>query len=181
MNVITITEMMKKHYDDIIKAMKRVYEDSLHVPHCVYCVDMNIEDGTIVVHVFPDNNSWMEGYYRVWTCDHRNFDLFDCDSRSQKQIYKEDIEPLLDSKEKRKVDMFITKYQANNPDDDDLYWTYSEAMDFVEEEFPDVWNTFRENTIKDIIDCAEPDYFTGILDERIRDNEQYDEMWGDEE
>lgn len=181
MNVTTITEMMKEHYDEIIEAMKRVYEDSLHVPHCVYCVDMNTEDGTIVVHIFPDNNSWMEGYYRVWTCDNRNFDLFDCDSRSQKQIYKEDIEPLLDSKEKRKVDMFITKYQANNSDDDDLYWTYSETMDFVEEEFPDVWNTFKENTIKDIIDCAEPDYFTDILDERIRDNEQYDEMWGDEE
>ena len=28
---------------------------------------------------------------------------------------------------------------------------------------------------------TEIEYFTDILDERIRDNKQYDEIWGDEE
>ena len=181
MNVTTITEMMKEHYDEIIKAMKRVYEDSFHVPHCVYCVDMDTEDGTIVVHIFPDNNSWMEGYYRVWTCDNRNWDVFTWDDRSYKWIYKESIEPLLDEKEKRKVEMFITKYQANNPDEDDEYWTYAEVIDYVEDEFPDRWEQFRNDVIQNEMDNTEEDYFTDILDERIRDNEYYDEMWGDEE
>lgn len=179
MNVMTITEMMKEHYDEIIKAMKRVYEDSLHVPHCVYCVDMNTEDGTIVIHIFPDNNSWMEGYYRVWTCDHRNWDVFTWDDRSYKCIYKESIEPLLNEEEKRKVDLFITKYQANNPDDE--YWMYGEVIDYVEKEFPDCWEQFENDVIQNEMDNTKDDYFTDILDERIRDNQYYEEMWGDEE
>ena len=178
---MTITEMMKEHYDEIIKAMKHVYEDSFHVPHCVYCVDMDIEDGIIVIHVFPDDNSWMEGYYRVWTCDNRNWDIFSGDDRSYKWIYKESIEPLLNEEEKRKVDLFITKYQANNPDEDDEYWMYSEVIDYIENEFPDRWEEFENDVIQNELDCTEEDYFTDILDERIRDNEQYEEMWGDEE
>ena len=127
---MTITEMMEEKYDEIVEAMKRVYEESLHVPHCVYCVDMDTEDGTIVTHIFPDNNSWMTGYYRVWTCDHRNWDMFTLDNRPWKLIYEESIEPLLDEEEKRKIEMFITKYQANNPDEDDEYWTYVEVIDY---------------------------------------------------
>lgn len=172
-----VTEMMKEHYNEIIEAMKRVFEDSLHVPHCVYCVDMDTEDGTIVIHVFPDNNSWMEGYYRVWTCDNRNWDMFTWDNREWEQIYKESVESLLNEEEKRKVNMFITEYQANNPDEDDLYWTYSEAIDYVENEFPDRWEEFRNNVIRNEVDNTSEDCFTDILDERIRDNEQYDEMW----
>ena len=173
---MTITEMMKEHYDEIIKAMKRIYEDSLHIPHCIYCIDMDEEDGTIVTHVFSDNNSWMEGYYRVWTCDNRNFNIFDGDSRSPKQIYKNDVEPLLTEERRKKImDSFVTE-----PDSDD-YWIYNEALDIVEDEYPDVWHTFREHAIQDIIDCTEPTYFMDILDERIRDNEQYEEMWSDEE
>lgn len=178
---MTITEMMKEHYDEIIKAMKRVYEDSLHIPHCVYCVDMDEEDGTIVTHIFSDDNSWIEGYYRVWTCNNENWDIFLYDRRPWEQIYKESVEPLLNKKEKRKVDLFIAKYQANNPDDEDLYWTYCEAIDYVEDNYPERWNEFRNKAIKNIIDCTEEEYFTDILDERIRDNEQYEEMWSDEE
>lgn len=178
---MTITEMIKEHYDEIIKAMKHVYEDSLHVPHCVYCVDMDTEDGTIIVHVFPDDNSWIQGYYRVWTRDNRNWDIFVGDDRSPKEIYQESIEPLLDEEEKRKVKIFFTKYKANNPDEDDKYWMYSEVIDYIENEFPDRWEEFENNAIQNELDCTEEDYFTDILDERIRDNEQYEEMWGDEE
>ena len=107
--------------------------------------------------------------------------MFTWDDREWEQIYKESVEPLLDAEEKRKVNTFITKYQANNPDDDDLYWTYSEAIDYVENEFPDHWEEFRNNVIQNEVDNTSEDYFTDILDERIRDNEQYEEMWGDEE
>lgn len=178
---MTITEMMKKHYDEIIKAMKRGYEDSLHVPHCVYCVDMDTEDGTIVVHVFPDDNSWMEGYYRVWTCDNRNWDIFVGDNRTPKEIYQESIEPLLNKEEKRKANIFITKNQANNLNERELYWLYSEIIDYVKNKFPERWKEFENNAIQNILDNTEEYYFTDILDWRIQDNEQYEEMWGDEE
>ena len=38
---MTITETLYEKYDEIIKAMKQAYEDSLHQPWCIYCVDMN--------------------------------------------------------------------------------------------------------------------------------------------
>ena len=170
---MTITEMMKEHYDEIIEAMNHAYEESLHAPYYIYCVDMDKETGQIVTHVFSDNNSWIEGYYRVWTCDNRTFDLFDCDSRSPEQIYKEDIEPLLNAEEKKKINEFIMNYQG------DSYWLYFDVMKYIEDEFPYVWNNFKDNAVQDIIDCTENDYLSDILDERIRDNEQYEEMWSE--
>lgn len=54
-------------------------------------------------------------------------------------------------------------------------------IDYIENEFPDCWEEFENDVIQSELDCTEEDYFTDILDERIRDNEQYEEMWGDEE
>lgn len=179
---MAITEMMKEKYYEIIEAMKRAYEDSLRQPWCLYRVDMNKEDGTIVVHPFSDNNSWIQGYYTIWTCDNEYFDLFAAwEGRTWKKVYEEEFIPFFSEEEKRKVDMFIIEYQANNPDNDDWFWTYSAVMDFVEKEFPEHWTRYRDKIIQEAIDNTEEDYFTDILDERIRDNEYYDEMWGDEE
>ena len=58
---------------------------------------------------------------------------------------------------------------------------YSEVIDYIENEFPDRWEEFENDVIQSELDCTEEDYFTDILDERIRDNEQYEKMWEDEE
>ena len=174
---MTITEMLNEKYDEIIKAMKQAYEDSLHQPWCIYCVDMDKEDGTIVVHVFSDRNSWIQGYYTIWTCDNEYFDLIAaCEGRTWKKVYEEEILPFLNDKEKRKVDMFITEYQSENPDDDDEFWTYAEVMDFVENKLPAHWSRYRDKLIQEAIDNTEEDYFTDILDNRIAENEYEDKM-----
>lgn len=179
---MTITEMLKEKYDEIIKAMKQAYEDSLHQPWCIYCVDMDKEDGTIVVHVLSDRNSWIKGYYTIWTCDNEYFDLFAaCEDRTWKKVYEEEILPFLNNKEKRKVDMFITEYQSENPDDDDEFWTYAEVMDFVENKLPEHWSQYRDKLIQEVVNSTEEDYFTDILDNRIAENEYEDKMWSDEE
>lgn len=179
---MTITEMLKEKYDEIIKAMKRAYENSLHQPWCIYCVDIDKEDGTIVVHVFSDRNSWIQGYYTIWTCDNEYFDLFAaCEYRTWKKVYEEEILPFLNEEEKRKVDMFIAEYQAENLYENDDFWTYAEVMDFVENKLPEHWSRYRNKLIQEVIDNTDEDYFTDILDERIAENEYEDKMWSDEE
>lgn len=174
---MTITEMLKEKYDEIIEAMKQAYEDSLHQPWCIYCVDMDKEDGTIVVHVFSDRNSWIKGYYTVWTCDNEYFDLFAaCESRTWKKVYEEEILPFLNEKEKRKIDMFITEYRSENPDDDDEFWVYAEAMDYIENKFPEHWSRYRNKLIQEVVNNTEEDYFTDILHNRIAENEYEDKM-----
>lgn len=175
-----VSKMMEKNYDAIIKTMKQAYEDSLHQPWCIYCVDIDKEDGTIVVHVFSDRNSWIQGYYTIWTCDNEYFDLFAaCEGRTWKKVYEEEILPFLNDKEKRKVDMFITEYQTNNPDDE--FWTYAEVMNFVENKLTEHWSRYRDKLIQEVIDNTEDDYFTDILDNRIAENEYEDKIWSDEE
>lgn len=179
---MTITETLYKKYDEIIKAMKQAYEDSLHQPWCIYCVDMNKEDDTIVVHAFSDRNSWIQGYYTIWTCDNEYFDLFAaCEGRTWKKVYEEEILPFLNEEEKKKVDMFIAEYQAENLYENDDFWTYAEVMDFVENKLPEHWSRYRDKLIQEVIDNTEDDYFTDILDERIAENEYEDKMWSDEE
>lgn len=179
---MTITKTLYEKYDEIIKAMKQAYEDSLHQPWCIYCVDINKEDDTIVVHVFSDRNSWIQGYYTIWTCDNEYFNLFAaCEGRTWKKVYEEEILPFLNEEEKRKVDMFITEYQSENPDECDDLWTYAEVMDFVENKLPEHWSRYRDKLIQEVIDNTEDDYFTNILDERIAENEYADKMWSDEE
>ena len=177
---MTITEMLKEKYDEIIKAMKQAYEDSLYQPWRIYCVDMDKEDGTIVEYVFVDRNSWIEGYHTVWICDNEYFDLFAaCEGRTWKKVYEEEILPFLNEEEKRKVDMFITEYQANNPDDE--FWTYAEVMDFVEKKLPEHWLRYRNKLVQEVIDNTEDGYFTDILDNHIAEAEYEDKMWSDEE
>lgn len=174
---MTITETLYEKYDEIIKAMKQAYEDSLHQPWCIYCVDMNKEDDTIVVHVFSDRNSWIQGYYTIWTCDNEYFDLFAaCEYRTWKRVYEEEILPFLNEEEKRKVDMFITEYQSENLYENDDFWTYAEVMDFVENKLPEHWSRYRDKLIQEVIDNTDEDYFTDILDERIAENEYEDKM-----
>ena len=165
---MTITETLKEKYDEIIEAMKQAYEDSLYQPWCIYCVDMNKEDDTIVVHTFSDRNSWIQGYYTIWTCDNEYFDLFAaCEGRTWKKVYEEEILPFLNEEEKKKVDMFIAEYQAENLYENDDFWTYAEVMDFVENKLPEHWSRYRNKLIQEVIDSTEDDYFTDILDERI--------------
>ena len=179
---MTITETLYEKYDEIIKAMKQAYEDSLYQPWCIYCVDMNKEDDTIVVHVFSDRNSWIQGYYTIWTCDNEYFDLFTaCEGRTWKKVYEEEILPFLNEEEKRKVDMFIEEYQAENLYENDDFWTYAEVMDFVENKLPEHWSRYRDKLIQEVIDNTDEEYFTDILDERITENEYEDKMWSDEE
>ena len=179
---MTTTEMLNEKYDEIIKAMKQAYEDSLHQPWCIYCVDMNKEDDTIVIHVFSDRNSWIQGYYTIWTCDNEYFDLFAaCEYRTWKKVYEEEILPFLNEEEKRKVDMFITEYQSENLYENDDFWTYAEVMDFVENKLPEHWSRYRDKLIQEVIDNTDEEYFTDILDERIAENEYEDKMWSDEE
>jgi len=179
---MTITETLYEKYDEIIKAMKQAYEDSLHQPWCIYCVDMNKEDDTIVVHVFSDRNSWIQGYYTIWTCDNEYFDLFAaCEYRTWKRVYEEEILPFLNEEEKKKVDMFIAEYRSENLYENDDFWTYAEVMDFVENKLPEHWSRYRDKLIQEVIDNTDEDYFTDILDERIAENEYEDKMWSDEE
>lgn len=179
---MTITETLYEKYDEIIKAMKQAYEDSLHQPWCIYCVDMNKEDDTIVVHVFSDRNSWIQGYYTIWTCDNEYFDLFAaCEYRTWKRVYEEEILPFLNEEEKRKVDAFIAEYQSENLYENDDFWTYAEVMDFVENKLPEHWSRYRDKLIQEVIDNTDEEYFTDILDERIAENEYADKMWSDEE
>lgn len=174
---MAITEMIKEKYYEIIEAMKRAYEDSLRQPWCLYRVDMNKEDGTIVVHPFSDNNSWIQGYYTIWTCDNEYFDLIaTCEGRTWKKVYEEEILPFLNEKEKRKIDMFISEYQLENPDERDLYWTYAEVMDFVEKKFPEHWLRYVDKLIQEVIDSTEEDYFIDILDNRITEIEYYEKV-----
>lgn len=179
---MTITEVLKEKYDEIIKAMKQAYEDSLHQPWCIYCVDINKEDDTIVVHAFSDRNSWIQGYYTIWTCDNEYFDLFAaCEGRTWKKVYEEEILPFLNEEEKRKVDMFIAEYQAENLYENDDFWTYAEVMDFVENKLPEHWSRYRDKLIQEVIDNTDEDYFTDILDERIAENEYYDDIMSEGE
>lgn len=179
---MTITETLYEKYDEIIKAMKQAYEDSLHQPWCIYCVDMNKEDDTIVVHVFSDRNSWIQGYYTIWTCDNEYFDLFAaCEYRTWKRVYEEEILPFLNEEEKRKVDMFIVEYQAENLYENDDFWTYAEVMDFVENKLPEHWSRYRNKLIQEVIDNTDEDYFTDILDERIAEIEYYEDITSERE
>lgn len=174
---MTITETLYEKYDEIIKAMKQAYEDSLYQPWCIYCVDMNKEDDTIVVHTFSDRNSWIQGYYTIWTCDNEYFDLFAaCEGRTWKKVYEEEILPFLNEEEKRKVDMFIVEYQAENLYENDDFWTYAEVMDFVENKLPEHWSRYRNKLIQEVIDNTDEDYFTDILDERIAKIEYYEDI-----
>lgn len=179
---MTITKILYEKYDEIIKAMKQAYEDSLHQPWCIYCVDMNKEDDTIVVHVFSDRNSWIQGYYTIWTCDNEYFDLFAaCEGRTWKKVYEEEILPFLNEEEKRKVDAFIAEYQSENLYENDDFWTYAEVMDFVENKLPEHWSRYRDKLIQEVIDNTEDDYFTDILDERIAEIEYYEDITSERE
>ena len=179
---MTTTEILKEKYDEIIEAMKQAYEDSLYQPWCIYCVDMNKEDDTIVVHTFSDRNSWIQGYYTIWTCDNEYFDLFAaCEYRTWKKVYEEEILPFLNEEEKRKVDMFIAEYQSENLYENDDFWTYAEVMDFVENKLPEHWSRYRDKLIQEVIDNTEDDYFTDILDERIAEIEYYEDITSERE
>lgn len=179
---MTTIEILYEKYDEIIKAMKQAYEDSLYQSWCIYCVDMNKEDDTIVVHTFSDRNSWIQGYYTIWTCDNEYFDLFAaCEYRTWKKVYEEEILPFLNEEEKRKVDMFITEYQSENLYENDDFWTYAEVMDFVENKFPEHWSRYRDKLIQKVIDNTEDDYFTDILDERIAEIEYYEDITSERE
>ena len=72
--------------------------------------------------------------------------------------------------------MFITEYQANNPDEHDDFWTYAEAMDFVEKKLPEHWLRYRDKLIQEVIDNTEDDYFTDILDNHIAEVQYYEDI-----
>ena len=77
---------------------------------------------------------------------------------------------------KKKVKLYITKNQANKPEEQDDVWTYCEARNFEEKKLPEHWSRYRDKLIQEAIDNTEEDYFTDILDNRIAEVEYYEDI-----
>ena len=160
-----ISEMMEQNYDKIIKVMKQAYSEALHMPWVIHRVDMDVKDGTVTTHYFTDNNSWIQGWHTIWSFDYTNENPIDIvEDHWSGEIFYDEIVPLLNDDGRKVCEDYL-----NNGHN------YSDLLDFIKWRFEDVYEDYKEKTIKEIINSTVEDYFTDILDYVIVATQDYED------